>query len=82
MNDVIRLFKLLIAAAIFLPLLWMASCAAIGVGTVKAVEAAANSDMAKEAVAEHKKHKVREANDQFNREASYANRYDDFGEPM
>lgn len=82
MSSVIQLVKLMIAAAVFIPILWMASCAAIGVGTVKAVEAAADSELAAKLAKAAEEHERREKNDYYYREADYSIQYDDYGDPM
>ena len=82
MADAVKMLKLLLVMMLVVPILWMSACAAIGVGTVAAADELADSKLVKKA-SKAGKRAVRDIrNDEYYRESSYANTYDDYGEPM
>lgn len=82
MSDFVKLVKLVIMGLILVPLVWLGSCVMLGVGAAVAVKQVADSDLTEETIKQHKLHQVRAKNEEINRESTYPNRYDDYGEPM
>jgi hypothetical protein len=82
MADAVKMLKLLFAMMLVVPILWMSSCAAIGVGTVVAVDELADSKLVKKASKATKRAVQDHRRDVYYREADYSIQYDDYGEPM